>query len=90
MLYPDAQIEYEDAGGRTGRVNVEVASGNYREPALRAKAAAGFAMHANGPAAAGLLKSEAGVRFLVEGSCGPSSTASSTSNKIHSRPSVVQ
>ena len=44
------------AGGRTGRVNVEAVSGNYREPAVRAKAAAGFAMHANGPAAAGLLK----------------------------------
>ena len=56
VLYPDAQIEYEDAEGRTGRVNIEVASGNYREPALRAKAAAGFAMHANGPAAAGLLR----------------------------------
>ena len=56
VLYPDAQIEYADAEGRTGRVNVEVASGNYREPALRAKAAAGFALHANGPAAAGLLR----------------------------------
>ena len=56
VLYPDAQIEYEDAEGRTGRVNVEVASGNYREPALRAKAAAGFAMHASGPAAAGMLQ----------------------------------
>ncbi len=56
VLYPDAQIEYEDADGRTGRVNVEVASGDYREPALRAKAAAGFAMHASGPAAAGTLR----------------------------------
>ena len=56
VLYPDAQIEYEDAEGRTGRVNIEVASGDYREPALRAKAAAGFAMHANGPAAAGMLR----------------------------------
>ena len=56
VLYPDAQIEYEDAGGRTGRVNIEVASGNYREPSLRAKAAAGFAMHANGPAAASRLR----------------------------------
>ena len=55
VLYPDAQIEYEDADGRTGRVNIEAVSGNYREPALRAKAAAGFALHANGPAAAGLL-----------------------------------
>ncbi len=56
VLYPDAQIEYADAEGRTGRVNVEAVSGNYREPAVRAKAAAGFAMHASGPAAAGLLK----------------------------------
>ena len=56
VLYPDAQIEYEDADGRTGRVNIEAVSGNYREPAVRAKAAAGFALHANGPAAAGLLR----------------------------------
>ena len=56
VLYPDAQIEYLGADGRTGRVNVETVSGNYREPAVRAKAAAGFALHANGPAAAGLLK----------------------------------
>ena len=55
ILHPDAQIEYEGADGRIGRVNVEAVSGNYREPAVRAKAAAGFAMHANGPAAAGLL-----------------------------------
>ena len=57
VLYPDAQIEYEDADGRTGRVNIEAVSGNYREPAVRAKAAAGFQLHANGPAAAGLLRS---------------------------------
>jgi DNA-binding PadR family transcriptional regulator len=56
VLYPDAQIEYTDADGRTGRVNIEAVSGNYREPAVRAKAAAGFALHANGPAAAGLLR----------------------------------
>ena len=55
VLYPDAQIEYAEADGRTGRVNVEAVSGNYREPAVKAKAAAGFAMHANGPAAAALL-----------------------------------
>ncbi len=56
VLYPDAQIEYTDADGRTGRVNVEVASGNYRGQSVRAKAAAGFALHANGPAAARLLR----------------------------------
>ena len=57
MLYPDAQIEYAAAAGRTGRVNIEAVSGNYREPAVRAKAAAGFRLHANGPAAANLLRS---------------------------------
>ncbi len=56
VLYPDAQIEYADAEGRTGRVNIEAVSGSYREAAVRAKAAAGFALHANGPAAAGLLR----------------------------------
>ena len=57
VLYPDAQIEYVDADGRTGRINIEVASGNYRAPSVRAKAAAGFVLHANGPAAARLLRS---------------------------------
>ena len=57
VLHPDAQIEYEDAEGRTGRVNIEVASGNYSKETVKAKAAAGFAVHASGPAAAGMLKS---------------------------------
>ena len=57
VLYPDAQIEYTDAEGRGGRVNIEAVSGNYREAAIRAKAAAGFAMHASGPAAARRLRS---------------------------------
>ena len=57
VLYPDAQIEYTDAEGRTGRINIEVASGNYRQGSIRAKAAAGFVLHANGPAAARLLRS---------------------------------
>ena len=49
--YPDAQIEYEDAMGDMGRVNVEVTSGEYRGRSIRAKAAAGFSLHANGQAA---------------------------------------
>ncbi|MDE0393924.1 MAG: hypothetical protein OYK82_04000 [Gammaproteobacteria bacterium] len=57
MLDPDAEIEYAEADERTGRVNIEAVSGNYREPAVRAKAAAGFRLHANGSAAAGLLRS---------------------------------
>ena len=56
VLYPDAQIEYTDAEGRSGRVNVEVASGHYRQGSVRAKAAAGFRMHANGPAGARVLR----------------------------------
>ena len=56
VLYPDAQIEYVDSEGRTGRVNIEVASGNYRARSIRAKVAAGFRMHANGPAAARLVR----------------------------------
>ena len=56
VLYPDAQIEYTDADGRSGRVNVEVASGHYRQGSVRAKAAAGFRMHANGPAGARVLR----------------------------------
>ena len=50
--YPDAQIEYEDAMGEMGRVNVEVTSGNYRGEHIHPKAAAGFSLHANGQAAA--------------------------------------
>ena len=56
VLYPDAQVEYSDAEGRTGRVNIEVASDNYSQGTVKAKAAAGFAMHASGPAAAGMLQ----------------------------------
>ncbi len=56
VLYPDAQIEYTDAEGRSGRVNIEVASGHYRQGSVRAKAAAGFRMHANGPAGARVLR----------------------------------
>ena len=57
VLHPDAQIEYEDAEGRTGRVNIEVASDNYSRETVKAKAAAGFRVHASGPAAAGTLRS---------------------------------
>ncbi len=45
VLYPDAQIEIEDAAGISGRVNVEIASDHYHAAAIAAKAGAGFAMH---------------------------------------------
>ncbi len=48
VVYPDAQIEYLDVEGRSGRVNVEIASEHYRPGAIAAKARAGFQMHGNG------------------------------------------
>ena len=55
--YPDAQIEYSDEMGVSGRVNVEVTSGDYRGRNIQSKAAAGFSLHANGKAAARLTAS---------------------------------
>ncbi len=55
VVFPDAQIEYALANGRVGRVNVEVVSDGYKEPAGRAKATAGFSLHSNGPTSRRLL-----------------------------------
>lgn len=55
VTYPDVQIEYVDAEGRTGRVNIEITSGSYPLMQVRAKAAAGFRLHANGARAARVL-----------------------------------
>ena len=56
VLYPDAQLEYTDADGRAGRVNIEVASGHYRDQSILAKSNAGFALHATGAAKARVLR----------------------------------
>ena len=48
IVYPDAQIEYQDSEGRSGRVNVEVASEHYNGKSIAVKAQAGFQMHGNG------------------------------------------
>ena len=48
VVYPDAQIEYLDSEGRSGRVNVEVASEHYSGRTIAAKARAGFQMHGSG------------------------------------------
>ena len=48
VVYPDAQIEYQDIEGRSGRVNVEVASEHYSGKTIAAKAQAGFQIHGNG------------------------------------------
>ena len=52
VLYPDAQLEIEDREGRSGRVNVEIASEHYHQAAIAAKAGAGFAMHGSSSRAA--------------------------------------
>ena len=50
---PDAQLEYSDIEGRTGRVNVEIVTEHYSVKSIGAKAAAGFAVHgSNGRAKA--------------------------------------
>ena len=54
--YPDVQIEYTDADGRTDHVNVEVATNDYRNRSIQAKAAAGFVIHGNGRGAARVSK----------------------------------
>ncbi len=56
VLVPDAQIEYVDAAGRTGRCNVEVASEHYRGQAIRAKAKAGFALYVSSGRAAAAVR----------------------------------
>ena len=48
IVYPDAQIEYQDSEGRSGRVSVEVASEHYSGKTIAAKAQAGFQIHGNG------------------------------------------
>ena len=55
---PDAQLEYSDIEGRSGRVNVEIATEHYRAKSIAAKAAAGFAVHgSNGRATARVARS---------------------------------
>ena len=59
--YPDAQLEYSDIEGRTGRVNVEIATEHYSTKSIGAKAAAGFAVHgSNGRAAARVARALGG------------------------------
>ena len=61
VAFPDAQVEYTltDEEGRDtfGRANIEVTSPHYRDGAIAAKAAAGFALFgSNGKAARNLVK----------------------------------
>ena len=54
--YPDVQIEYTDVDGRTDHVHVEVATNDYRNRSIQAKAAAGFVIHGNGRGGARVSK----------------------------------
>jgi len=56
VLYPDAQLEYTDADGHAGRVNVEVASSHYSSSSIRSKARAGFVLHAPDTAQTRMLR----------------------------------
>ncbi len=68
VVYPDAQIEYQDAEGRSGRVNVEVASEHYSGKSIAAKAQAGFQMHGNGGRAnAKISKTLGSIRRIAGG-----------------------
>ena len=61
VLFPDAQIEYINGVGRSGRCNIEVASEHYRGGTVRAKAEAGFALYATpGKAADSVRRALAG------------------------------
>lgn len=57
VVFPDFRIEYEDERGAPGRVDVEVATGDYRGDHITVKGAAGFHIYADG----GLAR-----RFRVE------------------------
>ncbi|HEV2402148.1 MAG TPA: hypothetical protein VGS27_34780 [Candidatus Sulfotelmatobacter sp.] len=46
VVVPDLQIEYENAEGQMARVNLELATKNYRAGHLQAKAQAGFTLYA--------------------------------------------
>lgn len=46
VVIPDLQIEYENAEGQLARVNLELATKNYRPSQLQAKAQAGFTLYA--------------------------------------------
>ena len=52
VIYPDAQIEYEDSAGRSGRANIEVVTDSYRASSIASKAKAGFALYASSGASA--------------------------------------
>ena len=65
---PDAQLEYLDHNGTIGRVNIEVASPNYRVGAIVGKARAGFAIHSTGGSGGRVMARIAQALGLAAGS----------------------
>jgi hypothetical protein len=59
VMFPDFRVEYENEQGELGRVDIEVATGNYREAHFAGKAAAGFRVYA-GPSSGGGLVVQSG------------------------------
>ena len=71
VMYPDAQLEIEDADGVSGRVNVEIASDHYHAAAIVAKAGAGFAMHGSSRSAGQNISRALGRAAARETDSGP-------------------
>ena len=71
VLYPDAQLEYTDAAGRIGRVDIEVALAHYRDKSILAKSNTGFALHATGAAKTRVLRALGGRGEGNDGTRGP-------------------
>ena len=48
IQFPDLRIEYENARGQSGRVDVELTTDHYKKGQIAAKAAAGFTLYSLG------------------------------------------
>ena len=71
VMYPDAQLDIEDADGVSGRVNVEIASDHYYAAAIAAKAGAGFALHGSSRSASQKIARTLGRAAARETDSGP-------------------
>ena len=71
VMYPDAQLDIEDADGVSGRVNVEIVSDHYHAAAIVAKAAAGYALHGSSRSASASIGRTLGRAAARETDSGP-------------------
>ena len=77
VMYPDAQLDIEDADGVSGRVNVEIVSDHYHAAAIVAKAGAGYAMHGSSRSAGQKIARALGRAAARETDSGPGGGSSS-------------